>query len=515
MKLSKLFGLLFVLLFLAVCADLFPQEKIQILPDTDLDTYIERAMERWKIPGVSVAIVKKGKIVLAKGYGVRELGKSDKVDENTIFAIASNSKAFTGTAIAMLEAENKLSLDEKVTKYIPYFKLQDVNASALVTVKDLLTHRIGMGTFQGDFLTWGTNFSRSELIKKIGDANLQYGFRSGYGYFNSGFLTAGEIIPVVTGKSWDNFIIEKFFIPLSMNRSFTSIDGLKNIENIATPHTYNYDYVMTPIPWRNVDNLAPAASICSSVSDMAQWILMQTNLGTYDGKTIVNKKVILKTLTPFNVIPSPAFRMENLTGKHFTTYGLGWFLQDYRGKLLVEHSGGYDGMVSRTAFLLEEETGLVILTNNDQNELITSLMFQIFDYYLNAPPVNWDSLIYERVMPGFAQEKSGWDEIMQTKSSLPNSYDINSLKGIYTNSSAGDAEIKSENGKLFVELKCRPGMKGYLENWKNDTLICSTNDYVFGRCLLPVKSENGKVISIKIKASDFVDPEYYEFVKKD
>jgi len=185
-------------------------QEIILYNGQTIDQYIEQALSRWNLPGLSVAIIRNGEIVFVKGYGFKELGKSDKVDENTIFAIASNTKAFTGTAIAMLESEGKLLLEDRITKYFPDFMLYDTLASKMVTLKDLLTHRIGLGTFEGDFITWGTTFTRSELINKLRYVKPSYGFRDGYGYCNSGFLTVGEVIPVVTGKSWDEYIKERF-----------------------------------------------------------------------------------------------------------------------------------------------------------------------------------------------------------------------------------------------------------------------------------------------------------------
>jgi len=513
MKKFKPFFFLVLILFLFTSA--YPQEIILYNGHT-IDQYIEQAMARWNLPGMSVAIIRNGEVVFLKGYGVKELGKPDKVDENTIFSVASNTKAFTGTAIAMLESEGKLSLDDRIIKYFPDFMLYDTLASQMVTIKDLLTHRIGLGTFEGDFITWGTNFSRSDLIYKMRYIKPVYGFRNGYGYCNSGFLAAGEVIPIVTGKSWDEYIKEKFLIPLEMTRTITSTEAVTKMGNIAMPHTINNNYEMVPIPWRNVDNLAPATSICSSAKDMANWILMQTKGGVYKGNTIVDKRILLKTQTPYNVLNIPSYGTGNPTKRHFITYGLGWFLQDYKGKLVITHTGGYDGMLSRTAFMPEDNLGVVILTNNDQNNVYTSLMYQIFDYYFYPNSVNWDSLIYVNTKVGEDKARQEWEEI--EKSKMPeslSSFDFGGIKGVYTNIQAGDAEIKEGNGKWIVTLSCRPGVEGYLELWHTDTLLCMYNDLVLGKCLFPLSIENGKVTGFELRVNDFVDPLYYEFRRKE
>ena len=184
-----------------------------------LDAYTEKALTDWQIPGVAVCVIKNGKVVVMKGYGVKELGTNDKVDENTLFMIGSNTKAFTATALAMLDIEKKLSLDDKVTKWIPEFKLDNKAAGEQAIIRDLLCHRIGFRTFQGDFTYWTSDLSRKQVIEKMSHIKAEYPFRTKWGYTNAAFLTAGEIIPRATGISWEDFLKEKIFIPLGMNNT--------------------------------------------------------------------------------------------------------------------------------------------------------------------------------------------------------------------------------------------------------------------------------------------------------
>lgn len=505
--------ILFVIL-LFVPVHLFAQIK---LLGKSIEDYIAESMNRWKIPGMSVAVIENGRVTYSKGFGVRELGKQEKVDENTLFAIASNSKAFTGLSIAMLEYQGKLKLDEKVSLYIPEIKMYDPSVTELLTIKDVLTHRVGLGTFQGDFITWGTNFSDSELIDKLKYFKPVFDFRSGYGYFNTGYTVAGEIVKRITGKEWGQYVRENILNPLNMNRTLISVSELKNADNIASPHTYNYDYKMVPIPWRNVDNLAPAAGLISSVVDMANWITMQINMGEFSMNTSFPKKIILNTHTPYNIIPSPSHGTGRLTNRHFNTYGLGWGIADYKGELYIEHSGGYDGMLSRSAFLPDRKFGLVILTNNDQNDVITTLMYQLFDYALNKESFNWDSLSFTNgTKNGISYDEINWNEIRDRKDpELKPSFDLNDLLGTYFNEQAGILTITKKDKDLYFKLSSRPETGGVFRHWRNDTLICKFDDLVIGRCLSPVSILNGKIHSIKIKASDFVDPLYYEFIKKD
>jgi CubicO group peptidase (beta-lactamase class C family) len=234
-----------------------------------LDTYIQREMKRWNIPGLSVAIVKDGKVLLTKGYGVREHGKPAKVNEYTLFQIASNSKAFTGTAIAMLDAEKRVKLDEKVTTYLPWFRLYDAGSTAQCTVRDLLCHRIGLQTFQGDFLNWGSTLSRKQIIERMALTRPVYPFRYTYGYCNAGYITAGEIIPQVTDTTWDDFVYHRFFKPLKMVHTNTSYTAMLNDTNACTPHTLVKGNITT-MPLANIDNMAASAAVNSCVADMSK-----------------------------------------------------------------------------------------------------------------------------------------------------------------------------------------------------------------------------------------------------
>lgn len=495
--------------------NLYPQEQL-IFNHLTIDEYILQAMERWQVPGMSLAVIKDGKIVHIKGYGVRELGKPEPIDENTIFAIASNTKAFTGTALAILEAEGKLKLTDKIIDYFPDFKLHDDKFSSSVNIIDVLTHRMGFGTFHGDFFTWGTKFSRKELIEYLRYIIPNYEFRTGYGYNNTGFVIAGEIIPLVTGMSWDEFIKERFLIPLEMTRSVTKTDDLNKLDNKATPHSFDYNYIMTTLPYNKVDNLAACGGIYSSAKDVANWILMQLNEGMFNGKRVVEKSVLNKTLTPQNIMRFPVYNPKNPVSRHFLAYGLGWFMQDYRGKLMIEHSGGYDGMVSRTSFIPEINLGVVILTNNDENDIITTLLYQIYDLYLEAEFMNWDSISYSKGKIFFEDDYNQWNEkLADTNKYLKPSFAMEELVGTYKNIPAGNANILFKKGRYVINLEMRPNMTGYIKQYHNDTLYCETDDLVFGRFFMPVKIENGKIVSIKIKADDFIDPLYYEFFRKD
>lgn len=246
---------------------------------------------------MAIAIVKDGDVVLAKGYGVRDVNEHGAIDEHTSFAIASNTKAFTVAALAILVDEGKINWDDKVTEYIPWFKLYSPYVTQEMTIRDLLSHRSGLKTFSGDLLWYGTTYSRDEVIKRAQYLEPKYGFREHFGYSNIMYLTAGQIIPAVTGMSWDDFVTERIFEPLGMNRSNTSITYLKGMENVAMPHN-NVDGKEIAISYLNWDNIGLAGSINSNVSDLCNWIKLQLNNGIFNNDTIISRKSINEMRSP-------------------------------------------------------------------------------------------------------------------------------------------------------------------------------------------------------------------------
>src|SRR5579875_1419460 len=305
-------------------ASLWAQQATPSFVTDSLDNYVNRSMADWQIPGLAVCVVKDGKIVVMKGYGVQEVETHNKVDENTLFMIGSNTKAFTATALALLDAEKKLSLDDKVTKWMPEFKLNNQLAGEQAIIRDLLCHRIGFRTFQGDFTYWTSNLSRKEIIEKMSHIKAVYGFRTKWGYTNAAFLTAGEIIPKATGMQWEDFLKERIFTPLGMSRTLALSKDMATATNAAKAYTV-VDGKLVQIPYGAIDNLAPAGSISSSVNDMSKWVLMQLNNGTYNGKEIIPASAIAQTRLPHSILGNAQVLFNE---GHFSLYGLGWFLQE-------------------------------------------------------------------------------------------------------------------------------------------------------------------------------------------
>jgi CubicO group peptidase (beta-lactamase class C family) len=476
-----------------------------------LDKYIEREMHRWNIPGVAVSVVKDGKTVYIKGFGVRDVSKPDKVDENTLFMIASNTKAYTATAISLLDYQKRLSLNDKITKWMPDFKLNDELATREVTIRDMLCHRIGFQTFQSDFLNWGCNLTRKEVITNMRNVKPVYSFRSRYGYCNACFLTAGEIIPIVTDTSWDDFLKFNIFQPLKMNRTTTKYPGITNDNNAAKPYTIFNDK-LTSLEYDSIDNLGPCGSINSCVKDISNWIIMQLDSGRFEGKQVIPFEALIKTRSSNTIIGDPHELL--FRSKHFHTYGLGWFLEDYEGRKIISHDGGADGFVTNTTLIPEENFGFTILTNTDANAFFVALQDQLIDAAFNLPYRNFSEIYFTENEKSISQQNAGMKALWEKAAKNPKpSLDLKSYAGKYSNEVYGEIEIRSENNKLNIYFSHHPYLTGKLEPLGENNFVCNYSPVSYGVKEIPFQVKDGKVESVTIRVNDFIDFMPYIFKK--
>jgi CubicO group peptidase (beta-lactamase class C family) len=497
-------------LFLFALISLQPNAQAPSFITDSLDSYIQRGMQQWQIPGLAIAIVKDGKVVWRKGYGVREFGKEDKVDENTLFIIASNSKLFTATSIAKLDFENKLSLNDKVSKYIPWFKLYDSNATRLVNVRDLLCHRLGTKTFQGDFTFWDSNLPKDSIIWKMRYLKPPGEFRQDYGYCNSAFLAAGQILEKVTGESWENYVRENILSPLGMTNTYMNTAGLAQRNNIAQPHNNLYSSI-TKIPFDHLDNLGPATSMVSNVNDLSKWLMLQLDSGKYEGKQIIPWQAIQKTRDA-NILTGS--RKSAAFPTHFRAYGLGLFMSDYAGKQVYWHTGGAFGLVTNVCFVPEAKLGITILTNNDNQSFFEALRYQILDAYLDVPYTDRSKYQYGFFVQGKKQTDNELASY-KTRVDKKNQPDINleDYTGDYFNTLYGKVTISKNGNLLTCHFQHHPDLLGNLEYMDNNEFRMTYSNLGYG--IYPVKFsiQNGKPVAIEIKANDFVESDAYLFVK--
>lgn len=434
-----------------------------------LDAYFTKAQKDWGIPGMAVGVIKDGEIVLAKGYGVLEDGKETPVDGNSLFAIASNTKAFISASLAILVDEGKLNWDDPVKKYLPDFSLYDDDyVSNHATIRDLLCHRVGLGTFSGDVIWYKSSLPASEVVKKAGAVPQAYDFRSGYGYTNLMFITAGEVIAAVSGKSWSEFAAERFFQPLGMERTVTTVTKLPQMKNVATPHKPK-DGENLPIEWANWDNMGAAGGIISSVNDMLQWIQLQIEGGSVDGKQYFSRDRQIDFWTTHNNYRISDNARENYPSRHFNGYALGWGVFDYGGKFVASHSGGYDGMYSRVAIMPEEKLGFVVLTNSMKG-ISNPLMYYTFDRFLGLDQKDWSASGLRSQQRSEAAHSGRIENYFNArKKNTTPSLSLDEYVGTYTCSMYGDIIIKMENGALTVDFSHAPNLKASLSHWHFDT----------------------------------------------
>jgi CubicO group peptidase (beta-lactamase class C family) len=475
-----------------------------------LDIYVNRALAEWQIPGVAVCIVKDGKIVVMKGYGIKEKGSSDKVDENTLFMIGSNTKAFTATALATLDAEKKLSLDDKVQKWLPDFTMYDPWVAKETMIRDLLCHRLGFETFQGDFMYFDSDLTTAEVRQKMGKLKPLYSFRSRWGYTNCAFMTAGEIIPKVTGQSWADYINERIFKPLGMNNSLTLSKDIKTATNKSAAHTV-VDGELKTIPYGNIDNLAPAGSISSSANDMSKWVMAQLDNGKLDGKEIIPASAIAKTRSPQSILGNGGHLFNKA---HFALYGLGWFLEEYEGRKIVAHTGGVNGFVTSVCLIPEEKLGIIVLTNTDANNFYEALRSEIEDAYLGLPYRNYSQVFLTNQKQDDAEMAKQLKAIRDTINlhnapALP----LTAYAGEYEHEVYGKMNMTIENGNLVMRFEHHKGRYGTLEPLGGNRFFCTYNDPLYGRKKLTFVVEGNKVKSLTVRVADFVEFTPYEFVK--
>lgn len=474
-----------------------------------LEAYIQEGLKDWNIPGLAIAIVKDGKVVLMKGYGVRDLDTKQPVDENTLFMIASNSKLFTGTALAQLDYNKKLSLNDKITKYFPDFRLYDSCTTGLVTIKDMLGHHLGTKTFQGDFTWWNADVPREEIMRRMRYLKPEQAFRASYGYCNACFLTAGEVIPKATGKPWEVYVQDSIVSPLRMSRTHMLGKGMAAMQNVATPYTNTFSRQLQKLPYDQVDNLAPAGSMVSCVSDLTHWLLMQLDSGRYEGRQVLPWAVLQKT--------REANTLLNIRGSgttHFNAYGLGVFIKDYNGKILFEHTGGADGFVTNVCFLPEEKLGITILTNNDNQPFFELLRYQIIRAYLNMPFTN----LSKASLPSFAKDRQhDLDNIAAmrtrvkgTKPPLP----LNAYTGTYQNQLFGDIVIVADKTDLKISFPANKNLSAALQYMDNNQWLLTYNHPAYGIFPLSFKTDGAKVVSTDVKVNDFLEYDPYTFIKK-
>jgi CubicO group peptidase (beta-lactamase class C family) len=505
-----LFRFIAFLFLLLVNSALFSQKQLQTIPP-DLENYISKVLTTFEVPGVSVSIVKDGKVLLTKGYGVKKMNQAERVDEHTLFSIASNSKAFTATALAILVEEGKIKWDDPVINYLPWFKMSDPYVTTHITVRDLLVHHSGLGAYSGDLLLFPpTTFSRKEIISKISQLPLVHDFRTTYAYDNVLYVTAGELIAEVSGMPWEDFIKTKIFDKAGMNESHSRFSDFKGQPNIATGHNRYNGKVQV------IDHFAdqmigdagdPAGGITTNAVDMAKWLITQLDSGKAPNDQKIfspsSTKQLWKIITP---IPVNQIK-ENLkpAQSNFSGYALAFRIYNYKEYKIIGHGGMLDGFVSQIALVPDLDLGISVFTNQESTGAYYAIIYHILDYYMKNKPFDWIGGYKKLQDSAFVklkkeQEKELIKPVSNSKPSLP----LEKYTGVYNDNLLGEVVIANENGSMKMRFTESPQFVATLKHFQYDTFIAhfSNKDLKADSYVTFSLNPDGSIDQVKLKIID-------------
>lgn len=393
-------GALFLAVTLSAAAWLVPtatagaQEEAVADPLAGLDAEARRILEAWDVPGMSVAVVKGDSAVAVRGYGLRDVRRRDPVDGATLFAVGSLTKAFTSAAAAVLVQEDRIGWDDLVRDHLPWFRLHDRYASDQFTLRDAMSHRSGLGR-RGDLLWYGSGLDREAILRRVRHLEPVDGFRAAYGYQNIMFLAAGEATAAAAGTTWDRLVQDRLLEPLGMDDTNTTVRALAGRDDVAAPHE-EVDGVLRTVPYRDLDNAAPAGSINSSARDMARWLRFQLAGGALDGRRLLDRATLTATWEPHTVMPVDGPSRELYPELDVRSYALGWVVSDRRDRRHLWHTGGIDGMSAYIGLFPEDSLGVAVLTNRGGSGAHRALAEWIYDAYLGGPERAWSAELLER-----------------------------------------------------------------------------------------------------------------------
>jgi CubicO group peptidase (beta-lactamase class C family) len=442
-----------------------------------LDGIVERARHEFEIPGVGLAVVKDGRVLIAKGYGVRTLGATTAVDEGTLFAIASNTKAFTAAALGLLAEDGALDWSDPVARRLPGFEMYDPYVSREMTIRDLLTHRSGLGLGEGDLLYFPpSTFTRREIVAKVRALKPASSFRSRYAYDNVLYIVAGEVVSATSGTTWEGFVRDRLLRPLGLADTVPTASEIPAGANAASPHA-RVDGVVKVVASDDADNIAAAGGIRSSARDMGRWTAaLLAAAGGAKGvlpRRVVEEMWTAQTPIPIGDVPAALAPLK----PRFLSYGLGFQIRDYHGRRLLTHTGGLAGMVSRVALVPEEGVAIVVLTNQESDGGRDAIAYGALDAALGLPATDWTVpfLDAERAADAQARAAVAAKTAARAAASRP-SLPLASYARRYRDPWYGEAAIALEAGHLVLRFSRSPALTGDLEHWQYDTFVARWRD---------------------------------------
>ena len=466
----------------------------------ELDKYIEKALEDWKVPALGLAIVKNGEVLYTKGYGYRNLEDKIPADSKTLFAIGSSSKAFTAATVVQLADDDKLDLDEPVKTYLPDFQLFDEVATKEMTARDLLSHRSGLP--RHDFVWYGSDKSRKQLYESLKHLEPTASFRQTWQYQNLMFMTAGYLVEELSGMSWEAFTKARIFDPLEMNNSNFSVEDMKKSDNAALPYREK-EGEMIQMKYRNIDAIGPAGSINSNVEDMSKWVIMQLNGGKYGDEEVVSSSGLTQMHSPTMIMPGSVSDEV-----FYRLYGLGWMITSYRGHLRVEHGGNIDGFSANVGLFPRDSIGIVVLTNMNGTRITGAIRNYVFDKLVELEEIDWSQrLLGDIEKAKKAQEEVESDDVSQVKGTNP-AHPLEQYAGKYEHPAYGLVSVIVEDGKMSVKLReFDMAVEHYhYETFQADHDLLGKQKFTF------ITNEKGEIANLSTVLQLGVDPIEFERV---
>jgi CubicO group peptidase (beta-lactamase class C family) len=464
----------------------------------ELDSLMQEAMEAWEVPGASVAVVRGDEVIYLQGFGAREQGREERVTPDTLFAIGSTTKAVTTTAMAILVDEGKIAWDDPVWKHLPAFRLSDPLADQNVTVRDLVCHRTGLS--RHDMLWYGSPWSREEILRRIGLVKLDQSFRSVQQYQNIMFLAAGQAVGAAAGSTWEEFVQARILEPLGMTGANFSTTAAEKAPDHATPHRKREEKIEV-IPWRNLDNVAPAGAINAGARDMSRWIRFQLGNGEFEGKRLVSAANLGETHTPQIVV-----RMDENAKALFPettqmSYGLGWMIFDYHGQRITTHGGGIDGFRAMVTLVPREKLGWVILSNRGGTQMPEALGWSILDLFLGLPKKDWNALLLEQGKKAEAEGTKREEEQEQKrhKETTP-SRELAAYTGAYEEPAYGAVSISLENSSLQLQWS---SFHSRLDHYHFDTFTAKAEGPIEKQQIVFALGADGEVAALNFLGQEF------------
>jgi CubicO group peptidase (beta-lactamase class C family) len=473
---------LLLLLFCSYC--LHAQQKATVPPG--LDQYIDKVLKTFNVPGVSVSIVKDGQVLMAKGYGVKKLGTNDKVDENTLFLIASNTKAFTATALAILVEEGRLKWNDKVIDHLPWFRMSDDYITTHLTVRDLLVHHSGLPAYAGDALLFPpSTYSRKEILKKLPVLPIVHDFRTTYAYDNILYLAAGEVIVAASGMSWEDFIRVRILNKLGMTRTLSRFSEIKESSNVSASHARSADQVRVAEMFmdQNIGDAGnPAGGIVSTAADMARWLMTQLDSGRIAGKPPLFKPTttveLWKVVQPIPVTKVPEY-LKPLQSDYFG-YALGFRTYNYKQYKVVGHGGALKGFVSQIAMVPDLNLGICVLTNQSNTAAYWSIIYQILDYYMQFKPFDWIAANKRQQDSALISTREARRKFPSKRDSLSKpSLPLDNYAGVYEDKLLGEVVIAKEGPGMVMRFSNSYQFVADLEHFQYNTFLAKFRDREF------------------------------------